>query len=1534
MVDPEVCVNKDDGFFCRNGWICKNQVCTESTCGDGERSNLEECDDGNNRPNDGCSPDCKLEFCGDGVKQASEECDDGNTNDGDGCSSQCKIEVEQTCGNGVREGSEECDDGNTVNGDGCNSKCMLERCGDGEKDEGEECDDGNRIPGDGCSPGCTIERCGDGVVQSATEECDDGNTEDGDGCSAKCTHESVCPNGVVEGNEQCDDGNSIDGDGCSSTCKLEKGFCGDGIAQAIEECDDGNREDGDGCSSRCTHETEPGACSPMSKDSEFLPARSSVIKKNNLAEAEVVYTAQLYQKFLALCGACHQERADGDFQIRGLKSMAEDFKNYIDKHNSSYDAILGTMTTDDLSKVMPPPPVGGGMPWGKRLPSDQMVVLYSQLQAWIDQGTPADFFDWEGRPIYNSDLYNIDEKLSSNLTNIGSCLPEKALLDRNQHQSQKMDAFFAKANDWPDRLSQTDLISMDSKKLAEVGVISYATTYELWADNAKKNRYFKLPYGEKIKFDEERQLFLLPENTRVYKTFLKQVKDKEGKVSYRKIETRVILTRQDEIGKDGKATVKALFGTYKWNDSETEAFLLKKPLRNGQPFADDLFVYDRDEVEAEKLKANPNPGLPLILDLFSKDLIRHYGIPGSQRCIHCHLGSLEENFVVGFSPLQIHRRPKSGATGVIKDVSESELSQLQRFMEMDLFSDELKSVEQIRLLEAPQEPNPLHGPPVKEGEEAKPRTARNEHEIVAQGYLLGNCAHCHNPRGYGSIRMPETSPLMNFHPLTKGGGIYQYGLNNHSPRTTRDLSKANKIGAKTRMPYITPSLYDATKVDSINDFAAPDEALKQVVGRLAPWRSLIFRNVHSAFTYSSSKDQAIYPHMPMHTQGYDCRIRDVFGKWMASIPATRRFETQSSSTGQTPSSFDLNKAEFALSPTARPGQSPLSLTPFEQPWSEVFPGDDNYALALEEAQKRVNAFSKGQEGSGYCIKDPGDKGAANKKFRSMERKNILDPQIVVGFEKKVCSSATKDTQSFSKPWVPECAHFLEYDFTEPVGDWQPRRLDWKEILSGKKDVLCADSTGGDAEDGCQKSDRYLEEVAAIEELKEMTLTPELVKMALEEVPFAAWANDKEGKSCAPEGSKSFAELEAAQRRSWMPINDSSQKVYFQSAGALIFKSVCAQCHGVRGDSEGVIAVKVNELSGGKSRVANFREGLFGPDPQKQDGLKSKGSWGDNVKRIFGKATNGEGGSGEDWAARYMAWMALGGTRSEIPEVALTNVNGTKMFGKQRSSLSKSVDGNMLGGAKEICKDLLLDSKPAFKLDQGLKIDLTLTRADGWVNPDPPILRGTADAEVWNKICTEDNPTPIRVLLPFKARNGELNWGQLVNKGSGTRVLNHDTHLTVAFLVKRRMPDGRSSLEAANEPQAKLLTHEGKVETGLSKSNIEPKCIPPSSIIDGSKLTEELKAKYKKALLEMRQKYKINGELIPFCPADWFAETRVSNDESLRILVKPQYQASRDEVRRWVARAAANAGFVVYAYVKALVSDDKVSLPKDYDHCQK
>lgn len=110
-----------------------------------------------------CPADCPapvVVFCGNGIKEAAEQCDDGNGKPGDGCSADCRLPA---CGDNIVDISigEECDGstGNEAPGVHCNDSCTWEYCGDGKIQGalGEQCDDGNRMQGDRCDNNCKVE---------------------------------------------------------------------------------------------------------------------------------------------------------------------------------------------------------------------------------------------------------------------------------------------------------------------------------------------------------------------------------------------------------------------------------------------------------------------------------------------------------------------------------------------------------------------------------------------------------------------------------------------------------------------------------------------------------------------------------------------------------------------------------------------------------------------------------------------------------------------------------------------------------------------------------------------------------------------------------------------------------------------------------------------------------------------------------------------------------------------------------------------------------------------------------------------------------------------------------------------------------------------------------------------------------------------------------------------------------------------------------------------------------------------------------
>ncbi len=235
--------------------------------------------------------------CGNGDKEDEEECDDGNTNNTDGCTNDCKL---PSCGDGSKQYGEWCDDGENnsdTEPDACREDCTPAGCGDGVLDSPELCDCGL---GDGVSP----QYCN--TTNAKTPYGDDTEVR----CwSSSCNLSHYCGNGIVErdgldgqrytaDDEECDDGNRDNGDECSSTCKLVNTECGNGKVDAGEDCDLGSKcmVSGDSCndchasyrqtccgeSDRCVVQSEKGGnwgdiyCTSRCKYEEVLCGNGTI----------------------------------------------------------------------------------------------------------------------------------------------------------------------------------------------------------------------------------------------------------------------------------------------------------------------------------------------------------------------------------------------------------------------------------------------------------------------------------------------------------------------------------------------------------------------------------------------------------------------------------------------------------------------------------------------------------------------------------------------------------------------------------------------------------------------------------------------------------------------------------------------------------------------------------------------------------------------------------------------------------------------------------------------------------------------------------------------------------------------------------------------------------------------------------------------------------------------------------------------------------------------------------------------------------
>jgi hypothetical protein len=316
-----------------------------------------------------------------------------------------------------------------------------------------------------------------------------------------------------------------------------------------------------------------------------------LIVENENPKIQLKNVSELITQVEKTCGGCHLAPAasTGGFsfvaQLENKTVFTDGKKKDIRGLQNAYQDMIRTIENG----TMPPQ--------AKNQNTDYYKKIAQDLRSWEASGLPSE--------TYNTGAESGSVRSSSNtLSELGSCIPSPEILGSDKSK----DSFFANMTTLPKFLKDTDLYTLDSKALAKTGTVSYSVEYPLWADNAEKGRYVHFPETPEGKRSQAllasgSDSFVLPANARFYKNFYKAVQTSDGTVRYKIIETRIIVTR--DLNRE------SLFGTYKWNDDESNAVLLDSPYRDGTGFKDDIFHF---EVNAQT-KAK-----------------RKYAIPGSERC--------------------------------------------------------------------------------------------------------------------------------------------------------------------------------------------------------------------------------------------------------------------------------------------------------------------------------------------------------------------------------------------------------------------------------------------------------------------------------------------------------------------------------------------------------------------------------------------------------------------------------------------------------------------------------------------------------------------------------------------------------------------------------------------------------------------------------------------------------------------------------------------------------------------------------------
>ena len=1109
----------------------------------------------------------------------------------------------------------------------------------------------------------------------------------------------------------------------------------------------------------------------------------------------------------------------------------------------------------------------------------QLAVL---VQEWIAAGSPPSFIPpssgddaGPGGDAGTSGSYSMTPSSGNAMTNIGNCVPGSGLFGISAAHAKAMDAMFAGLHaqttgtaaqiiGLPEHLGETDLVTFDSTALAQSGVVAYAPGYPLWTDNAGKLRYVRVPFGQSIQFDKTTQQFKIPANTRFYKTFMKQIADTDGSDRHRKIEPRPIVTRPDQNNADGTVAQTALYGTYKWNDNETDAVLVESPLDDGLPFADTVFLYNTDEaLAADILKGQPAAPEEALLE---GQAARHYAIPSSQRCVQCHMGSPSEAFVLGFTPLQVNRRP-TGTGGIIEEAGPDELTQLQRFIDLGIISG----------IDSPSDVLPLEG---SQGT----RAPRNDYELVAQGYMLGNCAHCHNPRGYPTVQNPVLLNVLDFLPSQGAvGGIFQFPLESYSPRIGRGLT------GTTLIPYITPSLVDLPKLDPDTGGQAADWFVRATPGSgviwvdYAPWRSIIYRNVDAAFAYTD--DLALFPHMPMNSLGYDPRAKQILGDWMVSIPAIRK---------------QPEIPEFAYQIDSNPADNingaAVDSTP--QPYIEVMPGDPRYQDAANAVAARMSIF---HTGTNPAVPLSPSLGVLYSRYADPgETDDILDPAVEL---QPICHPIpTADSVDNHYP-LPNHPHWVTTDTTQTPGPWSPRRADWANVLV-KQDIPPAPS-GACAPPGQEQA--YQDQVDAVGILQNTALD-QVRTYVTTPVPFGLWQPQS---GCDFSGVPTVQSFTGASRPHWMDVPDpeshqrpaANAPVYSLTPGAAVFKMICINCHGPNADSNGRMAFNLAIMTGGQARVADFKDGLFGPVGASDATSNRESVFGTaplsaalsaSLPANWTTAPDGTPLTDDDRAARYMPWMALGGTEVLIPKPILQIVAATKVLDLQRAVDSSQISANMLSQAKALCMGLLGPTSDKVKV-----ATFNGAPGHGYLDADITFLNTTllpsiGDAELWLRMCTLDNPSPVRVLTP----------------AIGSQQYAMSSYEDTTFAADLEIGGLGTWIAPGDYPANTPVGNEtGGIDPSLATTNMWPWCVDPTPVANVPN----------PAWLQQA----IDAGTVPVCP-----ESVLQIKNACFSNAGTSCYGTTD-ANRWAVRGAINAGMSVFLYVQSI---ENTGPAPDYDQC--
>jgi len=262
---------------------------------------------------------------------------------------------------------------------------------------------------------------------------------------------------------------------------------------------------------------------------------------------------------------------------------------------------------------------------------------------------------------------------------------------------------------------------------------------------------------------------------------------------------------------------------------------------------------------------------------------------------------------------------------------------------------------------------------------------------------------------------------------------------------------------------------------------------------------------------------------------------------------------------------------------------------------------------------------------------------------------------------------------------------------------------------------------------------------------------------------------------------------------------------------------------------------------------------------------------------------------DDYAARYLAWMGLGGTKAGIPGIIMKYVNNTAVLGAHRKAALPDIgeNANMLQVARDLCAATLPQresGRAKFNPLQG-RIDLNWDYTQKKLAEDElyvsPLIEENGDAELWKKLCAYANPPPVR---------------EVAVEADSLNSLASTTYVYTTLYLP-----GTGAAAAVGAGRYPMNMPVGD-DHGVVQPRLEPNNLFPWCLRDGANEHRYVNDPANAGKLPVGA---------PFCPRGMTPMTQ-------------------DEQATWALRGAINAGFAVFLYLDG-VSKGVPSAPP-YNRC--